>query len=142
MDVVKTAQEAKEEIDKCENGYIWQGCTNEGLTIMWLNWLWGFGGSIRDSDGNFVVNSEERIRSQQHAVYLIYEHEVTPKSIPSSGTDGNGQKFHQGGTMFRSNWPYAYGLFWEDTPVTDKFDVITMPKAAGNPGTNNSCMAG
>ncbi|MEF8780475.1 MAG: ABC transporter substrate-binding protein [Haloferacaceae archaeon] len=141
-EVVNIAQEAKEQIDGCENGYIWQGGSNEGLTIMWLNWLWGFGGSIRDGDGNLVVNSEEGIQALQHAVDLIYEHEVTPQSIPSSGTDGNRQTFQQGGTMFMRNWPYAYGLFQDDTPVTDSFDVTTMPKAEGNPDANNSCLGG
>ena len=142
MEVVNLAQEAKEQIDACENGYIWQGGSNEGLTIMWLNWVWGFGGSIRDGDGNLVVNSEEGIQALQHAVDLIYEHEVTPDSIPSSGTDGNRQTFQQGGTMFMRNWPYAYGLFQDDTPVTDSFDVTTMPKAEGNPDANNSCLGG
>ena len=142
MEVVNIAQEAKEQIDACENGYIWQGGANEGLTIMWLNWVWGFGGSIRDGDGNLVVNSEEGIQALQHAVDLIYEHEVTLVSIPSSGTDGNRQTFQQGGTMFMRNWPYAYGLFQDDTPVTDSFDVTTMPKAEGNPDANNSCLGG
>jgi ABC-type glycerol-3-phosphate transport system substrate-binding protein len=142
MEVVNIAQEAKSQIDGCDNGYIWQGGTNEGLTIMWLNWLWGFGGSIRDDDGNLVVNSEAGISALQHAVDLIYEHEVTPESIPSSGTDGNRQTFQQGGTMFMRNWPYAYALFQDDTPVTDSFDVTTMPKAEGNPDANNSCLGG
>lgn len=145
-EVVTIAQEAKDQIDACENGYIWQGGSNEGLTIMWLNWLWGFGGSIRDGNGNLVVDSEEGIRALQHAVDLIYDHEVTPESIPSSGTDGNRQTFQQGGTMFMRNWPYAYSLFQgqedEETPVTDTFDVTTMPKAEGNPDANNSCLGG
>jgi multiple sugar transport system substrate-binding protein len=141
-EVVNIAQEAKDQIDDCENGYIWQGGANEGLTIMWLNWLWGFGGSVRDSDGNLVVNTDEGVQALQHAVDLIYEHEVTPESIPSSGTDGNRQTFQQGGTMFMRNWPYAYALFQDETPVTDNFDVTTMPKSEGNSDANNSCLGG
>lgn len=142
MELVNMAQDIKEQSDQDLNGYIWQGGANEGLTIMWLNWLWGFGGSVRDGDGNLVVNTEEGVQALQHAVDLIYEHEVTPESIPSSGTDGNRQTFQQGNTIFMRNWPYAYSLFQDDTPVTDKFAVTTMPKAEGNPDANNSCLGG
>jgi multiple sugar transport system substrate-binding protein len=142
MEVVTMAQDVMDQVDAAENGYIWQGGANEGLTIMWLNWLWGMGGSVRDGDGNLVVNTEEGIAALQHAVDLIYEHEITPESIPSSGTDGNRQTFQQGNTVFMRNWPYAYALFQDDTPVTDKFAVTTMPKAEGNPDANNSCLGG
>jgi len=141
-EVISVAQEALDQIDECQNGYIWQGGANEGLTIMWLNWLWGMGGSVRDGDGNLVVNTDMGIQALGHAVDLIYEHGVTPESIPSSGTDGNRQTFQQGGTMFMRNWPYAFSLFQDDTPVTDSFAVTTMPKAEGNPDANNSCLGG
>lgn len=142
MEVVNMAQDIKDQVDEDLNGYIWQGGANEGLTIMWLNWLWGMGGSVRDEDGNLVVNTQEGIDALQHAVDLIHEYEITPESIPSSGTDGNRQTFQQGSTIFMRNWPYAYSLFQDDTPVTDKFGVTTMPKAEGNPDANNSCVGG
>jgi multiple sugar transport system substrate-binding protein len=142
MELVNIAQDVKEQSDQDLNGYIWQGGANEGLTIMWLNWLWGMGGSVRDDDDNLVVNTEEGVMALQHAVDLIYEHEITPDSIPSSGTDGNRQTFQQGNTIFMRNWPYAYSLFQDDTPVTDKFAVTTMPKAEGNPDASNSCLGG
>jgi len=142
MEVVNMAQDIKDQVDEDLNGYIWQGGANEGLTIMWLNWLWGMGGSVHDGNGNLVVNTQEGIDALQHAVDLIHEHEVTPQSIPSSGTDGNRQTFQQGNTIFMRNWPYAYSLFQDDTPVTDNFAVTTMPKAEGNPDANNSCLGG
>lgn len=142
MELVNMAQDIKEQSDEDLNGYIWQGGTNEGLTIMWLNWLWGMGGSVQDGDGNLVVNSQEGVDALQHAVDLIYEYEVTPRSIPSSGTDGNRQTFQQGNTIFMRNWPYAYSLFQDDTPVTDNFAVTTMPKAEGHEDANNSCIGG
>jgi multiple sugar transport system substrate-binding protein len=141
MELVNMAQEVKSTVDEDLNGYIWQGGANEGLTIMWLNWLWGMGGSVREG-GDLVVNTDEGVDALQHAVDLIYEHEITPESIPSSGTDGNRQTFQQGDTIFMRNWPYAYSLFQDDTPVTDKFDVTTMPKAEGQADANNSCLGG
>jgi multiple sugar transport system substrate-binding protein len=141
MEVVEQAQTILDEDDEMENGYIWQGGTNEGLTIMWLNWLWGFGGSVQQGD-ELVVNSQEGVDALQHAVDLIHEYEITPDNIPASGTDGNRQTFQNGNTLFMRQWPYAVSIYEDDTPVTGKFDVTTMPKAEGNEDANNSCLGG
>ncbi|MFC7078471.1 ABC transporter substrate-binding protein [Haloarcula halophila] len=143
MELVNMAQDIKEQSDQDLNGYIWQGGSNEGLTIMWLNWLWGMGGSVRDGSGNLVVNTEEGIAALQHAVDLIHEYEVTPESIPASSTDQNRQTFQQGNTIFMRNWPYAVALMNEDgSAVQGNFDVAPMPKAEGNPDAQNSCLGG
>ncbi|WP_276274019.1 ABC transporter substrate-binding protein [Haloarcula litorea] len=143
MELVNMAQDIKDQHDSDLNGYIWQGGANEGLTIMWLNWLWGMGGSVRDGNGNLVVNTDNGIAALQHAVDLIHEYEVTPESIPASSTDQNRQTFQQGNTIFMRNWPYAVALMNEDgSAVQDKFDVAPMPKAEGHPDAENSCLGG
>ena len=142
MELVEMAQDIKSQSDQDLNGYIWQGGSNEGLTIMWLNWFWGMGGELRQ-DGDLVVNSQEGIDALQHAVDLIHEYEVTPESIPASSTDQNRQTFQQGSTIFMRNWPYAVAIMNEDgSPVQGQFDVAPMPKAEGNPDANNSCLGG
>lgn len=141
-EVIEIAKDVLEKDDEIENGYIWQGGPNEGLTIMWLNWLWGMGGSVQ-KDGKLVVNSEKGVQALTHARDLISEHGVTPESVPASSTDENRQTFQQGNTLFMRNWPYAVGLMnEEDSPVKDKFDVKTMPKQEGNSDANNSCLGG
>lgn len=141
-EVVEIAQDIKSRDDEIENGYIWQGGANEGLTIMWLNWLWGMGGGVK-KDGELVVNTDLGVQALTHARELITEHEVTPDSVPASSTDQNRQTFQQGNTLFMRNWPYAVGLMnSEDSPVKDKFDVTTMPKMEGNSDANNSCLGG
>ncbi|WP_101296930.1 ABC transporter substrate-binding protein [Halegenticoccus soli] len=141
-ELVEQAQTIMEQEDKDWNGYIWQGGTNEGLTIMWLNWLWGMGGTVRH-DGVLKVNTEKGVRALQHAVDLIHEHNVTPKSVPSSDTDGNRQTFQNGNTLFMRNWPYAISVMNEDgSPVKDKFDVAPLPTHEDHPDASNSCLGG
>lgn len=141
-EVIEIAQDIKQRDDEIENGYIWQGGANEGLTIMWLNWLWGMGGGVKKND-ELVVNTDLGVKALTHARDLIQKHEVTPDSIPASSTDENRQTFQQGNTLFMRNWPYAVGLMnSDDSPVKDKFDVTTMPKMAGNSDANNSCLGG
>lgn len=142
MGLVNKAQTIMEEEDKDWNGYIWQGGANEGLTIMWLNWLWGMDGTIHHND-ELKVNTEKGIRALQHARDLIYKHEVSPRSVVSGQTDGNRQTFQNGSTLFMRNWPYAYSTMNEEgSSVKDKFEVTTMPKAEGHPDANNSCLGG
>jgi len=142
MKLVEIAQDVLEQDDEIQNGYIWQGGANEGLTIMWLNWLWGMGGTVRH-DGDIVVNTDTGVEALQHAVDLIYEHEVTPKSVPASSTDQNRQTFQQGGTLFMRNWPYAVALMnADDSPISGQFDVTQMPTHEDYPDANNSCLGG
>ena len=142
MELVNIAQDIMPKEDSINNGYIWQGGANEGLTIMWLNWLWGYGGSVQ-KDGKLKVNSEKGVMALQHAVDLIHEYGVTPESVPASGTDGNRQTFQQGGTLFMRNWPYAVSLMnSDDSAIKDKFAVAKMPKAEGHPNAENSCLGG
>jgi multiple sugar transport system substrate-binding protein len=142
MELVNMAQDIKEQSDQNLNGYIWQGGSNEGLTIMWLNWFWGMGGEL-EQDGDLVVNSQAGIDALSHAVDLIHEHGITPESVPASSTDENRQTFQQGNTIFMRNWPYAVALMNEDgSPVQGKFDVAPLPKAEGHPDAQNSCLGG
>ena len=141
-EVIEIAKDVLEKDDEIENGYIWQGGPNEGLTIMWLNWLWGMGGGVK-RDGKLVVNSQKGVEALTHARELIAEHGVTPESVPSSSTDENRQTFQQGNTLFMRNWPYAVAaMSGEDSAVDGKFDVTRMPKQEGNSDANNSCLGG
>jgi len=142
MELVDMAQDILDQDDEIENGYIWQGGTNEGLTIMWLNWVWGMGGEVYDGD-SVTVNSEEGVAALQHAVDLIHEHNVTPEFMPSSSTDENRETFQQGNTLFMRNWPYAVALMNEDgSDVAGDFTVAPLPTSEDNPDAQNSCLGG
>ncbi|WP_254547114.1 ABC transporter substrate-binding protein [Halomarina pelagica] len=142
MELVNMAQEITKNSEQDLNGYIWQGGANEGLTIMWLNWLWGREGTV-DHDGTLVVNTQKGISALQHAVDLIHKYNVTPENVPASSTDQNRKTFQQGNTVFMRNWPYAYALMNKDgSPVKGKFAVASMPDADGHVGAPNSCLGG
>jgi len=141
-ELVDIAQDVLAQDDEIQNGYIWQGGSNEGLTIMWLNWLWGMDGTVEQDDG-LRVNTDKGVRALQHAVDLIHEYEVTPGNIPSSNTDGNRQTFQNGNTLFMRNWPYAVSVMNEDgSSVQDQFDVAPLPTHQDYPDADNSCLGG
>ncbi|KYH24417.1 trehalose/maltose-binding protein MalE [Halalkalicoccus paucihalophilus] len=142
MELVNTAQDVMQQDDEIDNGYIWQGGANEGLTIMWLNWLWGMDGTV-EQDGGLQVNTDKGVQALQHAVDLIHEYGVTPGNVPSSNTDQNRQTFQNGNTLFMRNWPYAVNVMNEDgSPVQGSFDVTPLPTHEDYPDVDNSCLGG
>ena len=142
QDLVDQTQDILKKEDSINNGYIWQGGTNEGGTIMWLNWLWGMGGTVNQG-GKLKVNTDLGVKALQHEVDLVHKYKVSPQSVASGKTDENRQTFQQGHTLFMRNWTYAYDRMNEDgSPVKDKFGVAPMPKAKGHSDAKNSCLGG
>lgn len=127
--------------DDIEHGYVWQGAEHEGLTIMWLNWLWGRGGDIRQGD-DIVVNSRAGIEALRHAVDLIHLEGVTPDFVTDRTTDENRETFQAGETLFMRNWPYAISRMNEGTPVAGEFDIAPLPTHRDHPDAANACLGG
>lgn len=140
-ELVAMAQDILDHDDEITYGYIWQGGRNEGLTIMWLNWLWGRGGTLYDGD-DIVVDTTAGVNALRHAVNLIHVHEVTPEFVVNSSTDENRHTFQEGNTLFMRNWPYAVARLEDGTSVAGKFDVTTLPTHETHPGAANACLGG
>lgn len=140
-ELVTIARDILDRDDDIDHGYIWQGGLNEGLTIMWLNWLWGRDGTIEHGD-DIVVKTSKGVDALAHAVDLIHEHGVTPAFVAESSTDENRRTFQQGNTLFMRNWPYAVALLDEGTPVAGEFEVTTLPTHEAHPDAANSCLGG
>jgi multiple sugar transport system substrate-binding protein len=140
-ELVNMAQQIEEGAEQDLNGYIWQGGANEGLTINWLNWLWGMEGSVYDDSGAIRVNSQKSVRALQHAVDLIHDHEVSPKSVQNGSTESDVLQFRNGKTVFMRNFPFALRAL-QGSPVADKFDFAPLPTHEDSPDASNSCLGG
>lgn len=140
-ELVAIAQDIRERDEDIEHGFIWQGGENEGLTIMWLNWMWGRGGRLFDGD-DIVVDTQAGIDALRHAVNLIHVHDVSPSFVANRSTDENRRTFQTGNTLFMRNWPYAVSRFEDGTPVMGKFGVTTLPTHEDHTGVANACLGG
>ncbi|MXV61874.1 extracellular solute-binding protein [Natronorubrum sp. JWXQ-INN-674] len=140
-ELVDIAQDILDRDDEIEHGFIWQGGQNEGLTIMWLNWLWGRNGDLVDGD-DIVVDTKAGVDALRHAVNLIHVYDVTPESVTHSSTDKNRKTFQTGNTLFMRNWPYAVSRLDDGTPVSDDFSVAPLPVHEEHPDANNACLGG
>lgn len=140
-ELVSIATEILSQDDDIKHGYVWQGAEYEGLTIMWLNWLWGRGGDIWQGD-DIVVDSRAGIEALRHAVDLIHVEDATPEFVTDRTTDENRQTFQAGETLFMRNWPYAISRMNEGTPVAGDFDIAPLPTHRDHPDVANACLGG
>jgi multiple sugar transport system substrate-binding protein len=116
-------------------GYVFAGFKNEGLSAMWLELLWGFGGEYWDaSSGKVLVNSPEAEASLQWMVDVIYNKKVTPdKIITFKGPDLQAT-FAQGNAVFARAFATAISDFEKpESKVKGKWGAVPMLSAAGKP---------
>jgi len=114
-------------------GYIFAGFKNEGLSAMWLEVLWGFGGEFWDaSTGKVLVNSPEAEASLQWLQTAIYDKKISPeKLITFKGPDLQ-TTFAQGNAVFARGFASAVGDFEKDTSkVKGKWGAVPVLAASG-----------
>jgi multiple sugar transport system substrate-binding protein len=143
-ELIAQAQEIVGNEDDIENGYLWQGGENEGLTVNWLNWLWGMEGSVYDSSDSIQVNSQKGVDALQHAVDLIYQDAISPESVTSGSSESDALQFGQGNTVFMRNWPFAIRNLNNESisNVAGQFEVAPLPTHRDYPEASNSCLGG
>ncbi len=114
-------------------GYTFAGFKNEGLSAMWLELLWGFGGEFWDSStGKVLVNSPEAEASLQWMLDAIYTKKITPdKVITFKGPDLQAT-FAQGNTVFARAFASAISDFEKaDAKVKGKWGAVPVLAVAG-----------
>lgn len=116
----------KEEENEDLNGYLFQGGQIEGVVINWLETLWGRGGEVETSDGEFVVNSDEGVQALEKLRDLVYEDKISPESVSTANPDDNNKLFGQGNAIFQRNWTFAFESL-NDTEVEGKYGITNIP---------------
>lgn len=121
-------------------GYVWPGFKNEGLSAVWMEILWGFGGDYYDQATNkILVNTPEAAASLQFMVDNIYTDKVTPdKVLTFKGPDLN-NVFTQGNAVFMRNWTF-YGGVAEGAGSKVKGLWAVTPFLAAQGKTAHSCL--
>jgi len=121
-------------------GFVWPGFKNEGLSAIWMEYLWGFGGDYYDAKTNqILVNSPEAAASLQFLQDTIYNTKVTPdKVLTFKGADLN-NVFTQGNAVFMRNWTFYGGLAeGKDSKVKGLWGVRPFLAQPGK--TASSCL--
>ncbi len=114
-------------------GYAFAGFKNEGLSAVWLEVLWGFGGEFWDaSTGKVLVNSPEAEASLQWMVDAIYNKKISPeKLITFKGPDLQAT-FAQGNAVFARAFASGISDFEKaDSKVKGKWGAVPVLAQSG-----------
>ncbi|MBN9387931.1 MAG: ABC transporter substrate-binding protein [Chloroflexi bacterium] len=114
-------------------GYTFAGFKNEGLTAMWLELLWGFGGDFWDpSTGKVLVNSPEAEASLQWMVDAIYNKKITPEKVITFKGPDLQATFAQGNAVFARAFASGISDFDKaDAKSKGKWGAVPMLAASG-----------
>lgn len=114
-----------------------QGAAYEGLTVTFLELLWGAGGDLYNDDWTAVRFGEDD--AAERALQFMADAQDSGFFSPGFNTSYEEEariEFQQGDAVFMRNWPYAHNLLSgevaeEQSAVVDRFDVAPLPTFDG-----------
>lgn len=92
------------------------------LQTDWTAWLWGFGGSHVDAEGNAVINDAEGLAG---AEYMLQLGETMPSGATTWDWSGQGDAVAQGLAGIVINWGEFFPVY--DNPETSKVSGLMQP---------------
>lgn len=116
------------------SGFIFQAAQAEGGLISWLEYLWGYGGDLLDSDMKVVLDkSDAGTNAMKRLVGYIYDEKISPESCLTMRIPADAENaFVSGGAVFLRSWMTATSSMEGDTSkVKGKWDVTTLPSQDG-----------
>ena len=111
-------------------GLVFQGNAYEGLTCDGLEWQASSGGGTIVENGEVTLNNDEAIAAFEKAAGWIGG--IAPRDVTTYQEEDAREVFQGGNSAFMRNWPYAYALALDGSPVADVFDVAPLPAQEGS----------
>lgn len=111
---------------------VFQGMQYEGLVCDFLEYLWGAGGEVLDSEGNVVLDSPQALEALRFMRKLIQE-EWAPRAVISFQEQHSLSAFAEGKALFMRNWPYAWTILnKEGSPLRGKVGIVPFIHKEGH----------
>ncbi len=113
------------------NGFVWQGDAYEGLTVDFLEYVWGNCADVLDENGNVVIDDPKAVEALKVMVDYI-QSGVSPEGVTTYKEEDARNVFQRGDAVFMRNWPYAWRLLnKDDSPVKGKVGAKPMVHGEG-----------
>jgi ABC-type glycerol-3-phosphate transport system substrate-binding protein len=123
-------------------GLVWQGARYEGLVTVFLEHLGAFGGSILDTQGRVVVDSDAAVRALTYMRDALAPGAFVPDAVLTWQEEQSRFAFQNGQAVFMRNWPYAYALMADATQSAVAGRVAVSPFPAGEGGAATAALGG
>jgi multiple sugar transport system substrate-binding protein len=114
-------------------GFVWQGKQYEGLVCVFLEVLYGHGGTWVDPETREVgLDRPEAVAALTFLRDCVDTHGITPRGVTTYQEEESRRLFQDGRAVFLRNWPYVWRLAGsEDSPVRGRVAAGPMPASPG-----------
>lgn len=112
------------------DGLIYQGARYEGLTVHFLELLYGAGGEVLNEDATESTVDSEEARDVLEFMTNGIQGDAVPRAVTTYMEEEARRAFEQGNATFERNWPYAYTL-GQDSRIAGDFEVAPFPSWEG-----------
>jgi multiple sugar transport system substrate-binding protein len=103
---------------------VFQGMQYEGLVCNFLEYLWGAGGEVIDTEGKVVLDSPQTLEALRFMRRLIDEG-WAPKAVLTFQEQHSLSAFAEGKAIFMRNWPYAWTILNKPgSPLRGKVGIV------------------
>ena len=125
----KTWQDAYSQA-KSKGGIVYQGSRYEGLTVDFLELLYGAGGKITDTSGTKLDLDKNKATQVLTFMANGLKDGSAPKANLTYMEEESRRAFESGTPDLMRNWPYAYAL-GKKSKIGSKFAVAPLPSWQG-----------
>jgi ABC-type glycerol-3-phosphate transport system substrate-binding protein len=108
-------------------GYVWQGAAYEGLTCNTLEFVWAFGGTVLDEEGEAAFDNPETRAALAEMQHLL-DGGISPPEVAGYREAASLGAFQNGQTLFMRNWSYAWDrLNASGAPLAGQVGIAPLP---------------
>jgi multiple sugar transport system substrate-binding protein len=132
-DKLKSAPKTWQDVynaSKSGGGVVYQGASYEGLTVNYLEMLYGAGGKIVDDSGTKLDMDKNKATQVLSFMANGLKDGAAPKANVTYMEEESRRAFESGKPDAMRNWPYAYALD-KKTSIGSKFAVAPLPAWQG-----------
>jgi multiple sugar transport system substrate-binding protein len=108
---------------------VFQGMQYEGLVCNFMEYLWGAGGAVLDTQGNVRLESPAAISALTFMKKIIHEG-WAPRGVLTFQEQQSLEFFARGKALLMRNWPYAWNLL-HHSPLKGKVGIAPFIHRAG-----------
>ncbi len=116
--------------------FVADGRQYEGLTVQYLEYLWGAGGELLDTDDGSVALEQGPAQRAVEFMRTAYDTGFYAPGFDTMDLELARETFQSGGAVFMRSWPYAYKLMNGPDPdplsnVVGKVGIAALPTFDG-----------
>lgn len=117
---------------------MYYGKTGGQNLMIWMNYLWGMGGSLIDAQGNPVFNSPQGIAATHAYLDVLLKHKVAPAASAAFNETDAVNSMAQGKSAMVPVWWWRYASLTDPKTSTLNADQVGFVPLPSMPGKDNT----